>query len=511
MIRPMTEELAAAPGRLDAGREPWGAAAVGDRAFRAWIGVSALASTVLGTVTLSREPLWNDEIGTIALVERPFGEFLHELPHRQNGMLFDIVLWPLVQLAGPSSAVARLPALGAVVLAVVLCGLVGSRLAGRRAGLLAAGLFALHPAAVYYAQEARPYGFVLLFALLSVWTLLRALDEPTLWRWLAYVLSLGALAYSHDFALLAVLAHPSLVFAHQNRVARRRFLLALGIPVLLAIPLLVLIPADWGKNALYWVPDPSPDQVRATFGLLAGRQAYLIPIALVLGWALLSPTARGRARQIVASLAGTYSFLALWLLAPVTVLYLVSQFQPVLVPRYTLVSLPAVCLSLALAVSLLRPRPALVAAGLLAAMLLVRAVDDDLERTKSDWPGAASYLSEAAAPDEPIAVVGDALWHADALFYYAPGFGVDRDRLLWGDDAEERLPARFVLVGGGGSGMPLLTLPGRGSSVWVVLSNFVSPRVQASLDRLNAACDGADTRSFTDIDVVHLTGCAPAR
>jgi mannosyltransferase len=505
----MAEDLAATRGGLFDGPSPLAAAQVARRTFHAGLGLCALAGLALGAATIAREPLWNDEIATIAVVERPLSEFLAQLPDRQNGMLFDIVLWPLVQLFGPSAAVARLPALLAVALAVVVCGLVGARLGGRMVGLLAAALLALHPAVVYYAQEARPYGFVVLFAVVSAWTLLRALDRPSVGRWIAYVLSLAALVYSHDFAILILLAHPFLVLGHPNRAARRGFMLALGIPALLVIPLLVFIPADWGQSALYWVPDPSLDQIRATSGLLAGRQGFAIPIALVLAWALISPTARQRAADVVESVPRVYAFLGIWLIAPIAVLYLVSQFTPVLVPRYTIASVPALCLALALALALLRPRYALILAALFAAAFLVRSIDDDVELSKTDWPAAASYLESSAAPGDSIVVVGDALHHANALFYYGPGLGVSRDHLLWTREDRERLPDRFVLVGGGGSGEELLDVPRRSENAWVVLSNFVSNDVQADLDRLFAACESTRTQEFRLVDVVHLTGCSP--
>jgi len=505
----MTDHLAAARGRLLDGLGPLAAIEIRRRAFNVCLACCALVGLALGAATIAREPLSNDEAGTLALVERSFADFFHQWQGRQNGLLFDIVLWPLVQLFGSSTVVMRLPALAAVAGAVVFCGLVGARLAGSIVGLIAAALLAVHPSAVYYAQEGRPYGFVLLFVVVSVWLLLRALERPSPVRWIVYVLSLAALAYSHDFAILAVLAHPALVVGHPNRTAQKRFALALGIPALLVVPLLAFIPENWGDAAFYWVPDPDLHQIRATLGLLTGRQAFALPIALVLAWALVSPTARQRASEVVESVPRVYAFLSIWVLAPTVVLYLVSQFTPVLVPRYTFASVPGICLALALALGLQRPRTAVIFASLFVAAFLVRSIDDGVELSKSDWPGAASYLAASAPPDEPIVVVGDALFHANALFYYAPSLGVDRDHLLWKDEERDRLPDRFVLVGGGGDGDALLSVPARSASAWVVLSHFVTDDVQGDLDRLFAACAGAQERTFTNIQIVHLTGCSP--
>jgi hypothetical protein len=64
--------------------------------------------------------------------------------------------------------------------------------------------------------------FFLLFSLLAVWTLLGALESPSFPRWLAYSLSVAALGYSHDLALLSVLAHPLLLVAPRGPLARLR-------------------------------------------------------------------------------------------------------------------------------------------------------------------------------------------------------------------------------------------------------------------------------------------------
>jgi mannosyltransferase len=507
MIREMTEELAAASPRLEAGLAPWGAGAIAERTYRAWIGASVLASLVLGAVTIGREPLRNDEVLTLMLAERSGGDWLSELPHRQNGLLFDVVLWPVVHLGATSAAVIRIPALLAVAGAVVLCAIVGSRLAGRRVGALAAFLFALHPAAVFFGQEVRPYGFVLLFSLLAVWALLRALERPSLWRFGAYVLSVAAVGYSHDFALITVAAHPALVVGHPNRAARRGFVLALGLPALLLIPLVVFAPPDWGSSALSWISPATPGRVAETIDLIMGGAALAIGGTVALLWALVSPTARARAGSLMASVPRTYAFLGLWLTLPTIVLYLISQHQPVLMPRYAVGSVPAFCLALAIALSLLRPRLAVVAAVVAAAWLLGQSVQDDVVVEKNDWPGVAGYIASTAAPGERVILFGDPLVAANALFYYEPRFGIGRGELVSAEEVDERLPAPFVLAGARTDGTELEQAVGGQQTVWIVVSGYISPPADQTLQRLRTECREELERAFRLVTVLRLQGC----
>ncbi len=463
----MVDELAASPPSAiaPAPTRAWGSAEIGDRVFRAGLAVSAVVSALLGAVTLGREPLWIDELLTVALAERSFGDFLRELPDRQNGMLYDIVLWPVVKVGGASEEVVRLPALIATVLAVVVIGLVGARLGGRVMGLAAAALLAVNPFAVYYGQEARPYGFVLLFSVVSVWMLLRAIERPTVSRWVLYAASLVLLVYSHDFAVLSVLAHPLLLLGASRR-ARIGFTICVAPLVIAIISLLILVPPTQGANALWWVPAPGPlargrDSALTFAGDWWGFAACVLVIAAGIAAMVLW-------RRTDPELRVSYTmplFLAVWLLLPFLVLFTVSHFQPVLVTRYVLQSLPALCLLIAFCLSLMRMRVALALGAVVMVAFLASTIRGAIDVTKEDWPGVAAHLSTRSAPEEPIAFLGGDISAVDGLLYYGRGFGIDRDHLIWQGEEDERLPQRFVVVPGNSDGSKLLDVARRGEPV----------------------------------------------
>ena len=141
---------------------------------------------------------------------------------------------------GNSEFVLRLPAAFPSILCIPLMFVLARRLLGRRTGLLAALMMALSPFAVYYAQEARMYALMLMFTLLTVYCLVRALavspgaaavEEQQargnvaegLW-WTGFVLAAALGLYNHFFGFLVlglVVLLAALVMIEQWRMGRR--------------------------------------------------------------------------------------------------------------------------------------------------------------------------------------------------------------------------------------------------------------------------------------------------
>lgn len=475
---------------------------IGDRAFVAGTGAATALAVCVAGVTLTREPLWQDEVLTVAIAGHPLGEFLGLLPGRQNGILFDLALWPIVQLGGTDAQWVRLPALLAFGAAAALAALVGARLASRSAGLVAAFLLALHPFAVFYAQEARPYTFVVLFTLLAAWTLLRALERASIARWLAYGLSTVGVAYSHDLAIVALLAHPMLLIGRARRVWLEwtASLLVTLVPALAV--LLSFVPDDLGSGALQWVPEVDGREILTTLSALsAGKVAAAAGlIVLAAGSAVLV-----RRNPAVLSLRSV-GFVAIWLIAPLAVLSLVSLVRPVLVPRFAISGVPALCLALGMAVTLLRPRLGLAAAAVVAAAFLTVSIRQLVELNKPDWPGVAADLQPARRTGEPILVVGDARSSIDALLYYTPSFGVARDRLVFSENDTARLPKQLVNADQPTSELARLV---GGGSFWLVRQGFIPDESRRQLDSFLAGCTIRSDRTFRgDVRVEQLWRCA---
>jgi mannosyltransferase len=344
------------------------------RVYWAW---PAALTLVLSAYQLTRPALWADELATWGAVQLRWGALFRLLGN------VDAVVGPYLALmkawtsvAGSSTLALRLPSVLAMTAATALLAILGARLAGPRVGLLAGLAFAVVPTTSRYAQEARPYAFVILFAILATLALTWLLDRPAWPRAVLYGGAVALLGAFHLVALLLLVAHGIVVGLRRDRARLIAWGVAAGAAILMLLPLAWLghrqsaqiswlTPADW--RTLVAVPD-------TIFG--AGVVGGLL-IALGL-------LAVSRRPAPAAVLAGC------WALAPILALYLVSELTTLFWARYLLFTLPGFVLLAALALSRLRPAGA-------AAFLVVLALLAAPAQTGIRTPDGHNHATTAAA------------------------------------------------------------------------------------------------------------------
>ena len=291
----------------------------------------------------------------------------------------------------------RLPSVLGMGVAAGFTAAVGRRLARTMAlpapavtGLLAGLLFAAAPQTTYYAQDARPYGPVIMFAVIATYLLIRATDDGR-WRWwAAYGAAIALTGLFNLFALLLVAAHgvTLLQAAHARRAARARargadgpgspgagppqpslarWVVVMAAAVIALAPMLYL--GYQQGHTLGWVTRPGPRTVGRLVTLFAGSKP-LIPLVtvLALGGILAGWRSRHPGQLTLTGVALP------WLVLPPLILLLVSRVHPVYVERYVVFCLPALALlcaaglaglarlaaaTLAAATPACRPRPVL--------------------------------------------------------------------------------------------------------------------------------------------------------
>lgn len=189
--------------------------------------------------TLSFQSLWLDEISTVAEAGRPWHELLVALVSPQQGYPLYILgmrLW--VTLWGTGEAALRWPSALAGLASVPLLWLLGRRLYGWTAGLLAAALLALSPLAVWYSQEAKAYAFLMLLTTAGWLLLWEAVEEGSPRCWWAFAVVTALALFVHRLAILSTVGYLlyALYVARQGRFTgrHRRLLVALLLVVLLA-------------------------------------------------------------------------------------------------------------------------------------------------------------------------------------------------------------------------------------------------------------------------------------
>jgi mannosyltransferase len=357
--------------------------------------IPMLAELVIGGYKLGGPSLWRDEGYTINSSQRSVSQIL-ALTWHQDAVhgLYYLLMHFVIGAFGTSAVVLRLPSLLAMCLAAGVTAVLGRRLALASAlpapsvtGIMAGLLVAAVPLTTYYSEDARPYGLVSLFALISTYALVRAATEHR-WGWWAVYTAAIVLAVTLDlFTLLLVVAHGmSLAYARLRTPAQQaagrlgrldrlgrplgQWLSAAGAAVVLLAPVLYLGYRQAGT--LSWIRVPDMATVTGLARDLAGATP-LIPLVtlLAIGGAAANlrsrrsgPTApRLTAPALTAPLpaqaptspaptspglapAGlSLPVVALpWLVLPPVLLLSVSELHPVYTERYVLYCFPALSL-----------------------------------------------------------------------------------------------------------------------------------------------------------------------
>lgn len=437
-----------APSRSQA----WSAAALAR-----WSLVGTTAATLLGFVarvwSLGDASLWYDEGYSVAAAAMSLpGLFATIVPADNNPPLHYLFLALGIRLFGMGEFAVRFVSLIPGVLLIPLAyataaevfrGHPDRRAAGVVAGVSAAALVSLSPYLIFYAQEARMYSQLALFALLAVWTLLWATrtgeDAPRgPWPWLAHGVAIALMLYSHYAGVLLLPALAVYALLNGARVFGR-WLLAAAFGFLLWLPWLPSALAQvrrFGTTPEYF---PAELQFGDVLGQILTRFLGIAstPVAFVLAGALL--------------LAALLAIVSLWradtALARRVVLVVLAAALPILttaalatvipkfVPRYAIAAAPALLVAApaVLAALLWNQWPAArVVYGAALALALLGMVGGAWQAAhtpylgKDDVRGVARYITERAKPEQAVLHVRNT---PEAFDYYyrgaAPRYAMD--------------------------------------------------------------------------------------
>jgi mannosyltransferase len=497
------------------------------------VGLLTALALALRVTSLSRS-LFTDEAYSFALAQRGFGHMLALFLYEANGTLYSIALWPLIRVFGTSEPVLRLPAVIAGVASVPALWWAARELAGGRVALLAAGLLAINPMAVFYGQEARSYELVVLACCLAFGALARALARPRArCAWIGYLAAMTALAYCQLLAVPVVLPAQALLARRAGPQGVRSWLRWLLALLVCCLPLLVISAISRSRrNALYWLPKTSRYLVEAGLqeftggfsGVSAVRWVTLAAGAALLGAALWR--LRRRARGADATRA-TLAVVAAWGLIPGALLLLVSFVEPVFWPRYAIPALPGLCLLAALCAEQLwrSARGVALAAATLAAIVLAGAYADarQVGALQENWPPIAAWLAAERAAGEPTIVDNASV--LPSLGYYDRAFKAPDGDLVAPEWHDQPLPAGFVgyedRTGYGDvpDGPPSASVFARlaaesGGSVWLVVSEVddalqEDPKHGGAVAWARRHCR-VQTRESNGVWALHASGCTGA-
>jgi mannosyltransferase len=316
------------------------------------VGIPVATALAVGGYRLGGPSLWRDEAYTLEVARRSFGQIFSLLLHVDavHGPYY-LGMHLVVSVLGTSEAALRLPSLIATSLAAGVLAALGGRLAKlsrlpapRLTGLLAGLLYVAAPQTTYYAQDARPYGLVTLFAVVATYLLLVAIQDgggAERWRggwWVAYAVAIVLTAMASLFALLIIAAHGVTLIRARDRARLLPWLASAAAAAVALSPLIVL---GYGQDgSLSWVVRPGLGTVLLLVTLFAGSTA-LIPLVAVLAACGIASGLGAAARRLEV----TVVTVALpWLVLPPLILLAASVAKPVYVERYVVFCQPALAL-----------------------------------------------------------------------------------------------------------------------------------------------------------------------
>lgn len=286
---------------------------------------------------ISAPSYWRDEAATLSATERPFPLLWHMLGKTDVvHSVYYLLMWPLVHLLGTGEVIVRMPSALAAAVAAGGVAAIGRRVASGNVGLLSGLVFAILPVTSRYGQEARSYALVMALGVLATYTFVRATEtERAAAHWyVAYSVTLAAMAWSHLMTLALPLAHCVTAAARGRRWRVPGPLVAAIVAAIFAVtPLIVLAwPQQHGTERFLGLTNFS------TFSdilmRLTGSWLTLIVIAPLLVMAVMA----ARPYQDLNKLCLP------WLLIPPLILALAGAFFPVYDSRYILFCAPPVAI-----------------------------------------------------------------------------------------------------------------------------------------------------------------------
>jgi mannosyltransferase len=341
--------------------------------------LSAVATLGVVTYRMGSRQLWRDEIATWSASTRSVAD-LFRLLRNTDAVLgpYYLFMHGWITVFGDSTVALRAPSVLAMVAAAALIATLGRRLFGTWAGLCAGLIFAVLPATSRYGQEARPYAFATLFAVLATLLLVEAVRRPTWAHTAVYTVSVIALGLAQITALLLLTGHAFAVVAHWRHGGARfapRWIAGLCLAGLALLPLAVLGRAQQNRQ-IGWLGTPTWPDLR---NLPANLVLSAMVAGVILGMALLGAGREGRSgsdgygRRDGHDGRDGYDgpwapSLAMQVALPVSLLYIGGLLTPLFIPRYLTFTLPFVCVLAGVAAANAR-LPAALAAIMLTGVL----------------------------------------------------------------------------------------------------------------------------------------------
>ncbi len=388
------------------------------------------AAFLLRIFTLGGQSLWRDEVDAIRFSNWPLTQLLTGLFQTgHNGPLFFLLLRPWRAVTNNSEFALRYPAALLGVLALPLGYILARQLGfSRWVGLLLTLLLGTSPYLVWYGQEAKMYTMLLILVTLAFIAYLKALQgaplprpfprhRPAAW-WFIFTIATTLSFYTHILAPLMLPVYFLVGLLHRPALRRhwRGWLISMTCLTLPYLPLVLwqlplLLKGFQSGHPFY----PLQKEIFLLLQLyssglirFAGTYPLILTVFLLLAALFMAPVP-SRPRLI----------LAIWLLLPPLLVYLISLRVAVFEDRYLIYLTPPFYLLLALGLTAVARYARFLAPLCLALLLVVNLTglwQQQSQPLKADFRALSHYLLEQA--QRPSYIMVQMHFQEETVRYY---------------------------------------------------------------------------------------------
>ena len=229
----------------------------------AFVGILAL-SLFVRLLGIASRPIWYDEAFSVLFSEKgPAAMLVGTLSPTPMGaadvhpLEYYTILWAWMRLFGESLIAVRLLSIIAGLVVVALVYFLALDLFEVRVAQVAGLITALSAFQVHFAQEIRMYGIMCLWLLSATFAYHRAVQSGRWFWWLCFAIFSALAQYCHNLAAFYLLALAIWPLITKNWRALKGVVLAGALAILLYLPWLIHLPAQFAKvDQSYWIAKP---------------------------------------------------------------------------------------------------------------------------------------------------------------------------------------------------------------------------------------------------------------
>lgn len=391
---------------------------------------------ILSVYGISEKSIWMDEALTLRIAAMDWGSMWQTLMTTEPYRWLYYSLLHFWMRIGSGDAYYRLLSVVFAWTAIPGMYVLGRTIRSPGVGGTGAFLLAVHPMFHRYAQEVHSYSLLLSLTIWSSYLFVLFMRRPTAVRMAVYVLCTLGMIYTHSFGIFVLVSHYiSLVYIGRLQASRGLYITSVAILLFAMLPL-IMFPVPYQNIA--WINVPGLADIVRFILLISGGHA-------ILSLGFIGLFAYGLFYGL--KIADKYqsrerSFFVIWLLFPVIAVLAVSvTVQPIFVPRYLIIILPALLilasynlaqLSKITHVTLLLGASVIMLCNTLywhTDLHIFERLGFVLSSEKEDWRGAANYIQGHDTSSDGIIFYPYFVRYP--FEYYWKGFGKDAQAQIY--------------------------------------------------------------------------------